>query len=129
MTLRLAILCRNAEADATATLLAGGSVSFYSGAQPATPETAASGTLLGTQTLANPAFAAAVGGVADANPAPDGMVIAAGTVGWARFRTAGGDAVLDCSAGTTGDAVTNADDFAAGQGIALQSLSYARPMQ
>lgn len=129
MTFRLALAARNAEADAFASLLDGGTASFYSGAQPATPETAASGTLIGTQTLANPAFGAASSGVITANAAAVGTVSTGGSPGWVRLKTAGGTAVADFTCGTSGaDATINKATFATSDAIVLIALTYSRPM-
>lgn len=129
MTFRLALAARNAEAQAFADLMDGGSVTFYSGAQPATPETAASGTLIATQTLASPAFGAPSSGTVTANPAPVGTVTTAGSPGWCRMKTSGGTAVADFTVATSGaDATINKASFAEGEAIVLIAVSYSRPM-
>lgn len=62
-------------------------VEIRSGAQPATPATAASGTLLATVNLPNPAYgAASASGVATLLGVPlTGAVATGGTAGWARI--------------------------------------------
>lgn len=108
MTLRLSNLARTASVAAIAGLLdadAGpGTIKVYSGAQPANPDTAPSGTLLATFTLADPAFAAGAAGVQniDATPVLSTTGVAAGTAGWFRAADQSGDAVFDGACGTSG---------------------------
>jgi hypothetical protein len=66
--------------------------------------TAATGTLLATFTLADPAAAAAAAGVAtmDFSPAIDATVAADGTAGWFRVADSTGAAVFDGTVGTSG---------------------------
>lgn len=128
MTFKNSTLARNAEADAWAALLNGGTAAFYSGSQPAGPDSSATGTLIGTQTFGNPAFAAASGGTVVANPAAIGTVTTAGSPGYVRLKTSGGSTVADMSCATSGaDATINKTSFAFGEAIALISLTYTRP--
>lgn len=128
MTFRLAMAARNAEADAWAALLNGGSASFYSGSQPASADSSATGTLIGTQTLANPAFGSASSGTVTANPAAVGTVSTAGSPGYVRLKTSGGTTVADMSCATSGaDATINKSSFSLGEAIVLIALSYTRP--
>lgn len=75
-----------------------------SGAKPATPETAASGTLLATINLANPAFEAAAAGALpiDADPDLEAVAAASGTAGHARIKNRNGVAVADGTVTATG---------------------------
>ena len=96
----LAALTANAIADAVAARCAGGTVQIRDGAQPATADTAASGTLLATCTFANPAFSAAAAGVATALPiTQDASADASGTAAWFRVLALGGATVFDGSCG------------------------------
>lgn len=81
-----------------------GSIQIRTGAQPATANDAATGTLLATVTLADPSFAAAVAGVAtlDATPVLSTVGVAAGTAGWFRMLDNSGDTVLDGAVTVTG---------------------------
>lgn len=65
-----------------------GTIKIYTGAQPADADDAASGTLLATIALSDPAFGAAAAGVAtaDITPALSVTAGATGTAGW--FRAA-----------------------------------------
>lgn len=110
MTVKLSLAARNAalKGPGIAALLdadAGpGLCRVYSGAQPATPDTAPSGTLLATMTLNDPAFADPVAGVSvlDNTPEPAGIGVAAGTAGWFRLVDQTGDSVLDGNVSATG---------------------------
>lgn len=105
---RLAVATRNARLAAIIALIdgdaGGGTCKVYTGAIPATPETAASGTLLATFTFDPVSFGAPANGSAalDASPALDTVGAAAGTAGWARIADASGDVVLDCDVSATG---------------------------
>lgn len=108
MTIRLATATASAMADAvTAKVDAGagaGTLKVYTGTKPATVETAATGTLLATFTLTDPAAAAAAAGVAtlDFDPDLSTTVAADGTAGWFRIADSTGTAVLDGDVGTSG---------------------------
>jgi hypothetical protein len=104
MPLRVAIATRNAELDALSTLLDNGYLRIYTGAQPATPETAVSGTLLAELRFNADAFPAASGGVLTANAiTPDTVADNTGTAGYARaLKSDGSTAVLDTSVTVTG---------------------------
>nr|WP_062336183.1 hypothetical protein [Herbidospora sakaeratensis] len=114
MPTRINTAARNAAADAIADLLNGGVIRIYSGGQPATPATSASGTLLAEFTLSNPAFADAVNGVAalDVTPALTDTGIADGTAGWVRMLTS-------AEAGSTGLGVIDGAVTATGGGGTL----------
>lgn len=80
-----------------------GTVNVYSGAQPATAATTASGTLLATMTLSDPAFGDAANGVSAVNPvAEDASADASGTAGWFRVLDSAGATCWDGSVGATG---------------------------
>lgn len=106
MTLTLATTARNAMADALVDLLDAGSgagtIQIRSGTRPADPNTAATGTLLATVTLADPAFGSASTGVATlADPAPV-TAGASGTATWFRALDSTGAAVMDGRVTATG---------------------------
>ena len=86
---------------ALATDLGSGSIiEIRSGAKPATPETAASGTLLASITISG-SFTSSGGVLTAADPAAVSPV-AAGTAGYFRLKKSGGTAVLDGTVGTSG---------------------------
>lgn len=109
MGLRLATSARNASVqgigdlfDAHATLP--GKIKVYTGSQPANPNTAATGTLLATFTLADPAFDAPASGTRalDATPVLEDVGDADGIAGWFRGLDGGDNAVCDGTVTATG---------------------------
>ena len=135
MVTRISISARNAAVDGIAALLDAsasvGSIEIRSGAQPATPATAASGTLLGTLTLSDPAFGTASNGTATANAInDDSNADASGTAGWFRAYDGNSNAVIDGSiTGTGGDGDLELDDtnIVAGGVISVTSWTITMP--
>lgn len=79
-----------------------GRINVYTGSQPATADTAASGTLLGTLTLSADAFAAAASGAIALNSVTsDTTADASGTAGYCRFYRTGDTAPGSAGNGTT----------------------------
>lgn len=99
---------RSAAADALVALINGGAgpgtVQVRTGSQPADPNGAATGTVLATFTLSDPAFGAAVNGVAtcDITPALTVPASAGGDAGWFRVLDSNGATVEDGSCSATG---------------------------
>jgi hypothetical protein len=127
---KVAILTRDAALNAEAALLNGGTLAFYTGTQPATPETAVTGTLLGTLTLGNPAFGASSGGMITANAITGDLAAdATGTAGYFRaWRSNGTTAVLDGTVGTSGaDCNVNSVAFQIGADIEVTSWTITLP--
>lgn len=126
MAIRISTTARNSAADVIGNLVdagaGAGTLKLYTGAQPATPNTAASGTLLATVTLVDPAFTAAVTGSKTlADPAPV-TGVADGTAGWWRIADSDGNAVIDGTAGTTGtDLILNTATIS--NGVSFDILS------
>jgi len=92
----------NAMIDALKVLCNGGTLKFYSGAQPATADTAVPGgaVLLATCTFGSPAFGASTAGVATANAiTADSDADATGTAAWFRVLTSGAAPVFDGTVG------------------------------
>ena len=97
---------RNAIVDAVTTALDAntppGVIKLYTGAPPG-PGNAPTGTLLGTGTLANPAFGAASAGVASMNGLPlTFSCVANGTGGYFRFLDGAGNVIEEGTIGTSG---------------------------
>lgn len=134
MALGLATSARNAAADAVVDLLDAGSgpgtIQIRTGSKPANPNTAATGTLLGTLTFSDPAFGAASTGVATAAAiTSDSVADASGTAGWFRALDSSGNAVFDGTIGTSGADLIMADlSVVAGGVIAISSLTYTQPI-
>lgn len=101
-------LAVNAEGDALAPLFNGGKLKLYTGAQPATADTAIGAQVLCAQpTFGNPAFGATAAGVMTANAiTADPNAAAAGKVTWARSCKADNSAILDQAVGMK---LTNTD--------------------
>ena len=104
---------RNLACDAIVDQLDGGTIQIRTGAQPASPNDAASGTLLATLTFGTPAFGDSVSGTATANAiSSDTSVDDTGTAGHARMLTSGA-----------------ATAFVAGGTAAISSLTLTVPEQ
>lgn len=116
MATRIPTASRNAHADLEAQRADAGAgpgvVKVYTGTQPATANDAATGTLLATITLNDPAYAAAASGVANLSvgTVPSATAVADGIPGWYRVLDSTGATVRDgalagASAVVTGDTV------------------------
>lgn len=108
MTTRLPTASRNAACDAVVDRADLGSgpatIQLRTGTQPATGNDAATGTLLATVTLNDPAFGSAGAGVAAliVAPALSTTGVAAGDAGWFRMLDSTAASVLDGSVTATG---------------------------
>lgn len=106
MAWRLSTSARNAAANAIGDLVdagaGAGTLRIYTGAQPATPNTAVTGTLLATVTLIDPAFGAASTGAKTLTDPPAATGVADGTAGWFRIYDSNSNAVLDGACGLSG---------------------------
>lgn len=135
MATRIATSARNAAADAVVDLLDAGSGAGYieirTGTQPATPATSASGTLLATLTLSDPAFGAASSGTATASAITgDSSADATGTAGWFRAYDSTGAAVIDGSVTATGgggDMTLSSTSIVAGGTVDITSWTVTMP--
>jgi len=107
MALRLPTAARDAACNAAVNLLdagaGAGTIDVRSGSQPASANDAATGTLLATFTLADPAFGASSAGVKTlASPPRATTGIATGTAGWFRAKDSTGATVMDGAVATSG---------------------------
>jgi len=128
--MKTAIYARNAGANAIGALANNGYIRVYTGAQPATPETAASGTLLAELRFNATAFGAAVAGVITANAiTADSAANNDGNAGYYRALGSDGTSVLwDGTVGTSGaDLNLNSVAFVTGANVAVSSLTYTLP--
>lgn len=137
MTLRIAVAGRNAGLDATFDRADAGSgpgtITYFTGSQPANADAAETGTALVTFTLADPAFSAATGGVKDLDADPDisAVAVAAGNAGWARCKDSAGTKVFDGSVTATGgggDFILNSIAIVIGQTVNLTLGSITDPV-
>lgn len=132
MVARLADAARSAAADALTGLVNGGTaagtVAVYTGAQPASPAAAPTGTLLVTLTLSDPAFAAAAAGVAALGAVAPVAAVATGTAGWFRVADSNSTPILDGEVGTVGKQL-NLDSTAitAGLNVTITSGNLTMP--
>lgn len=93
----------SAELDAFTTLLDGGSLDIYDGAQPASADTPVGAqVLLVSLSLGNPSYAPAVDGVADLAAPASGLCAVSGIATWYRLKKTGGAPVQDGSVGLSG---------------------------
>jgi hypothetical protein len=133
MPVRVNDAARNAQvAGVITTLDASASAArarIYTGAQPATPATAPSGTLLAEFVLSDPSFGTPAAGVAalDVTPALTDDGLADGTAGWARLLTgdeaaSDGQGVIDGTVGTSG-AMLNLNTVDVTVGVLVEILS------
>jgi hypothetical protein len=137
MVIRLATATRDALANAITTRADSGTsaatIKVYSGTQPASANSAASGTLLATFTCSDPSFGASSTGVItlDITPAVTTTGAAAGTAGWFRLEANGATAtVLDGSvtaSGGGGDMTVDNTSIAVGQTVTITSGTITMP--
>lgn len=100
---KLSTASRNLGLNAALDVLNGGTVKFYDGTKPATPDVAVTTqNLLATLNLGNPAMSAASGGTKTGNAITSANATANGTCTWARLCKADGTAVYDVEVGTSG---------------------------
>ena len=110
-----------------------GTIQIRTGTQPATGDTAASGTLLGTLTLTKPAFGAATSAspaVATAATITQATAVASGTAGWFRATDSAGNQVIDGSisaSGGGGDMILSSTSIVSGGTISVTSWTVSMP--
>jgi hypothetical protein len=102
MALTLRDTAANAMVDALTDLIDGGTVEIRSGAKPANPADAATGTLLATLTLPTPSFGAAASRAATVGAVAATTGSATGTAGHFRAKSSGGTAYVDGTVTATG---------------------------
>jgi len=133
MATRIATASQNGACDAIVDRCdagGAGSVEIRTGSQPATANDAATGTLLATLTLPNPAFGASSAGVATANAISAVAASATGTAGWFRAKSGGAATVLDGSATATGgggDMQLNSTSLVSGVNVQITSWTVTMP--
>jgi hypothetical protein len=129
--MKVAITSRNAQGNSINALLNNGYLRFYSGTEPATPETALSGnTLLAQLTLGATAFAAASAGAIAANAiGQDVSADATGTATFWRMLASDGTTVhLQGTVGTSGaDINVNSTAFQSGATVSCSAFTWTIP--
>lgn len=135
MTIRINTAVRNAMVNAVTALAdagsAAGHVRIYTGSQPATPATTATGTLLLDIPLNDPAFDVAASGgsaSADVTPQPTATAGATGTAGWFRLLDSNDVAILDGSVTATGgggDCTLSTTSITSGLSVALTAITFS----
>ena len=124
-------LNRNAKADAQAALYNGGTLEWRTGAIPASPAVADSGTLLATNTCAATAFGAAASGVVTYNTDTPNTQVATGNIGHCRAKDSAGNVVADLDVTVTGGGGAVEVDklaVAAGEKVTVTSFTITEPM-
>jgi hypothetical protein len=130
MAIQTSIVARNAELDALAPLANSGYIRIYTGAIPATPETAVSGTLLAELQFNATAFGAAAAGVITANAiTQDSSADNTGVAGTYRaLKSDGTTALWDGTVSTSGaDLNLNSTSINAGVAVSVPSLTVTLP--
>ena len=107
-----------------------GTITIYTGTQPATASNPLSGnTALVTLTLNATAFGAASGGSISANSIPPGTASASGTATWFRVYTSGAATIMDGSCGTSSaDMILSSVSIAALDVISISAFTIAMPL-
>lgn len=103
---------------------------LYTGAQPATPATAPSGTLLATVTLTDPALASVSAGIGTGGDPASVNAVATGTAGWARFADSTGVTVMDGDVTVTGGGGTvtlSTTSLTSGSPVDITSVTVTMP--
>lgn len=98
--MRLAIQTANDQVNALAARLDGGSIEFYTGAPPGTPEDDWTAELLVSIPLPAPAFHHAQDGRAISHDLPATLILVTGEARWGRFVTSQGEVIGDMLART-----------------------------
>jgi hypothetical protein len=136
MATRIPEASRSAACDAIVDRLDAGAAAGYveirTGTQPADPDDVASGTLLATIVLNDPAFGAAAAGVAtaDVSPALTVAAVATGTAGWFRAYDDNDASVMDGSitgTGGGGDMELDSTSITSGQDVTINSWTVTMP--
>lgn len=135
MALKISTAARNAACNGVVDLIDGGAaegyIEFRTGAPPASPGDADSGTLLATCVFGDPAFGDAIVGVATANPiTSDINVDNSGTPGHFRIKDSNGNVIMQgtvTATGGGGDCTFDNVNWVAGGTVAISSMTVTMP--
>lgn len=130
MTTRISAAAAQAQAAAMANALGNNSViRIYTGSAPATPESAATGTLL--VEVAVSSVTSANGVVTGADPASV-TAVGTGTAGWARWSNSAGTAVIDMTSVSTpgggGEIQLSSTSISVGTNVDVSTVTYTVPV-
>ena len=133
MATRIAVNARNQGVGAVGALLNGGTLEIRTGSQPASPASPDSGTLLVSIPLADPAFGSPSNGQAALAGVPrQAQAQADGTAGHARFKTSGGQVVVDVAVSDpngNGELKLDNVNIAQGQTVTISGFTLAQPQE
>lgn len=131
--MQLAAASRNAACNALVDRADAGSGAGYievrTGSAPASADDAATGTLLLTFTLADPAFGDAASGIATGASLPrTAVAVATGTAGWARLLDSDAAKIADLTVGTSAsDIEISNTSIITGRTVNLTALTVNMP--
>jgi hypothetical protein len=132
VALRLSTARRNAVTDSVVDAIDAGAGAGYveirTGAQPSGPDVAATGTILASIALSDPAFGASSNGTASADltpPLTDPSANATGTAGWFRVYDSNNVAVFDGAVGL--EMTLNTTAVVSGQPVTITAWSFTTP--
>lgn len=129
MPWRLSISTRNTTGDALLDSLDAGTIQVRTGAQPTSPNSAATGILLATLSFSAEAFVPMASGRTSANAiSSDTNIDATGTASWARLLNGDGTTHSDMDVGEGGGTLSFDDaDFIAGGTAQITSMNITMP--
>lgn len=130
MPLRKNTATRNEQVELFGSLFDGGTLEIYTGSQPADPNSAASGSLLVTITIPNPAFGAASVGVVAKAGSWSAVATGTGVAGYARFISSDTLKTMDVVVTNIpggNDLLINSVDIAIGNTVQVVSLTLTEP--
>lgn len=129
--MRSSVAVRNAQLDAATPLVNGGYVAVFGGSRPASPDVAVTNQpLLATLALGSPAFGAASGGEAFANPIEaDTNIAGSGIATWFRvLESNGATAHWDGTVGESdADMILDNATLQSGEILAINSFKLSQP--
>lgn len=131
MSEKIGAATANRQADSLgSTFYGGGTLKIYSGSQPATADTGATGTLIVTITLPATPFGAAVAGVASKSGTWSGSAVASNTAGWFRIQTSGNTHPMDgevTATGGGGEIELDSTTITSGQTVTINTFTLTQP--
>jgi len=126
MTVRLDLSIRNEIVDEVVSTLGIGTLKIYTGTQPASADSAATGTLLVSILFDNGMTTASNGSSDLSIPPESGTAVASGTAGWGRLERSGLN--IDGSVATSGgDFTINTTTITTGDSISLTAFTLTQP--